>query len=129
MVQDPVLSSLPDYQEKMYFSSGGFQDFTDYAKYTFDNMDASVLEANPYFIPVTSEDKKEILSYIENFENWVAIIGDDLAPKYDFDKSAIAEGDYFYIQFEYTYDRRFQNYDVYFFDVDLQTLFYFHNNI
>ena len=36
--QDPVLASLPDCKSKVFYTSGGFQDFTDYAKYTYESV-------------------------------------------------------------------------------------------
>lgn len=127
--QDAIVNSLPDYETKEYYTSGGFQDYTDYAKYTY-RIYETVLMQNPYFLPVTDEDIPEILSYIENFEGWVEICEDFPSEHYDFDKSILVEGDYYYILSEYEEPgKEFWNYDVYYFDLDAQVLYYFHNNI
>ena len=33
--KDPVLGALPRWESKEYYTCGGFQDSTDYAKYTY----------------------------------------------------------------------------------------------
>lgn len=131
---DPVIASLPDYKSECFYTSGGFQDYTDYAKYTYDSITTQVLDASKYFDVTTAEDANEILLYIQNFERWVETIGGELKENYDFDKTMISEGNYFYIETkagdpdQETYDM-FVNYTVYYFDLDTQTLYYFHNNI
>ena len=78
--------------------------------------------------------------YIDNFENWVNVTreGDDdnaLVVNYHFSRADIDESDYLYI-----YDRegkpigdgaysKYDYYNVYFFDSQTTTLYYFHNNI
>lgn len=133
--QDPVIGSLPDYNSSVFYTSGGFQDFTDYAKYSYDAVTVQNLDASKYFSKVTPGDVEEILLHIDNFEDWVETIGRELKNGYDFDKTIVTEGDFFYIETKYgepigqeTYGK-FDNYTVYYFDVDAQILYYFHNNI
>ena len=89
---------------------------------------------------MTAESKNELLGYIDNFENWVNVTreGDDdnaLVVNYHFSRADIDESDYLYI-----YDRegkpigdgaysKYDYYNVYFFDSQTTTLYYFHNNI
>ncbi len=133
--QDPVLASLPDYKSEVFYTSGGSQDFTDYAKYTYDSVTLQELENSEYFTITSSEDVDEILLHIDNFEKWVETIGGELKGNYDFDKTIVTEGDFFYIETkdgepigQGTYGK-FDNYSVYYFDIDAQILYYFHNNI
>ncbi|MBR3819409.1 MAG: hypothetical protein IKJ41_09735 [Clostridia bacterium] len=133
--QDPVFASLPDYKNKEFYTSGGFQDFTDYAKYTYDTITLQDLESSKYFTITSAEDVEEILLHIDNFERWVEAIGGELKENYDFDKTVVTEGDFFYIKTkdgepigQGTYDK-FDNYSVYYFDIDAQIMYYFHNNI
>lgn len=133
--QDPVLASLPDYKSEEFYTSGGFQDFTDYAKYAYDSITVENLESSKYFTVTASVDVEEILLHIDNFEEWVKTIGGELKENYDFDRSVVTEGDFFYIKTkdgepigQGTYGK-FDNYSVYYFDVDAQILYYFHNNI
>ena len=132
-----VILSLPQYQSKELYTEGVWQDFTDFGVYTFSPFDEAKLEENLYFEKVT--DVESILSYIDNFEDWVAQCQDgaELAENYHFDKTWIDETDYIFIDTEEgkqigncdrTYGK-FDNYDIYFFDTDAWTLYYFHSNI
>lgn len=132
---NPVIGSLPVYESRAFYTSGGFQDYTDYAKYTFESISAQDFESSEYFRVVNAEDIEEILLHIDNFEGWVETCGGDLQNNYDFDKGVVSEGDFFYIATLYgepignhTY-QKFDNYDLYYFDTDTQILYYFHNNI
>lgn len=133
--QSKVLRSLPDYESEVFYTSDGFQDYTDYAKYTYDSVSVQDLEDSNYFTVTTAKDVQKINIYINNFEEWVKAVGGDLKKNYDFDRSIVTEGDYFYI---FTYEGKpigestygkFDNYSVFYFDIDTQTLYYFHNNI
>lgn len=133
--QDPVIKSLPKYNSKFFYTSGGFQDYTDYAKYCYESITVQNLEESGYFTATTAEDVDEVLLYIENFEHWVETIGEELKDNYDFDKSVVSEGDFLYIVTkdgepigQGTYGK-FDDYSVYYFDLDAQILYYFHNNI
>ena len=133
--QESVIASLPDYESKEFYTNDGFQDYTDYAKYIYDNITIQDLESSEYFTITTADDVENIILFIEDFEGWVEACGGELKENYDFDKSIVSEGDFFYIETkegepigQRTY-RKFENYDVYYFDVDAQILYYFHNNI
>jgi hypothetical protein len=133
--QKPVIASLPDYESKEFYTNHGFQDYTDYAKYTYDNISIQDLESTEYFTITTADDVEEILSYIDDFEGWVEACGGELEENYDFDKTIVTEGDFFYIETKEGEPigqgiyGKFDNYSVYYFDVDAQILYYFHNNI
>ena len=133
--RDAVIASLPKYTSEVFYTSGGFQDYTDYAKYTYDSIPIENFETSEYFSAVTEKDVEEILLYLENFESWVETVGGELKDNYDFDKTVVRVGDFFYIETKYgqpigdgTYDK-FDNYDIYYFDIDAQILYYLHNNI
>ena len=133
--QKSVIASLPDYESKEFYTNDGFQDHTDYAEYTYDNVSIQDLESSGYFKITTDDVVEEILLYIDDFEGWVEACGGELVENYDFDKIVVAEGDFFYIDskegepiVQGTYGK-FDNYSVYYFDVDAQILYYFHNNI
>ena len=133
--RNPVIDSLPQYNSRLFYTSGGFQDYTDYAKYFYESVTVQNLEASEYFAAATTEDVEEILLYIGDFEGWADMTGGEFKEHYDFDKAAVSEGDFFYIQTRYgepigdgTYGK-FDDYTVYYFDVDAQILYYFHSNI
>ena len=95
-----------------------------------------------YLIPQFFLGTKDLISQIKtNKDNYYLIfvrnikIGEELKDNYDFDKNIVSEGDFFYIETkdgepigQGTYGK-FDNYSVYYFDVDAQILYYFHNNI
>ena len=127
--EDSILESLPDYESREYYSSGGFQDYTDYGKYTYHIYETELME-NPYFFRVTQEDLPEILSYLDNFESWVDTCSDFPKAEYDFDAGQVEEGNYFCLLSEYDEpEKKFWNYDLYYFDLDTGILYYFHSNI
>ena len=128
--KDEVLASLGKYKSKEFFTSGGFQDYTDYAKYTYESLDIS---GNEYFNKVSFDSMDELINHIEDFEGWVQTIKEsepdnEVVLGYDFNSSVISEEDYLYIYDDPDYPE-LGSYKVYFFDVESMTLYYFHNNI
>ena len=128
--KDDVLDSLGKYESKQFFTSGGFQDFTDYAKYCFDSVDFS---DNSYFQIITESSRENLEAHIDDFEKWVQAVSDtdadnEVVVNYDFDRSVISDSDYIYIYDNPDYPE-FGNYNVYYFDVETNILYYFHNNI
>ena len=130
--QDEAKRMLGQYSREEFYSSGGFQDYTDYAKYYYEKMPN--LETNKYFSPITSSDVEKLKEYIADFERWVDAIP-SVKEHYDFDRALIREGNYFYV-----YDKmgepigesayeQYEDYDVYIFDTVDFVLYYFHNNI
>lgn len=127
--EDIILESLPKYSEKEYYSSGGFQDTTDYAKYTY-LISEEDLQNNEYLLPVKSTDVPQIIAYIEDFEELLSVSHDFPSESYDFDKAIVSAGDYFYVSNRYQEpEKAFWNYDLYYFDLESLTLYYFHSNI
>ncbi len=127
--KDPVLEALPQYETREFYTSGGFQDFTDYAKYTFGEKPLA-LEEHPCLRPVTRGDIPEIQAYLDNFEEDVEACQDFPQESYDFDRDWLTEGDYFYLYSRYEEpEKKFWNFNVYYFRRENQTLYYFHSNI
>ncbi|MBQ4511335.1 MAG: hypothetical protein II984_11470 [Clostridia bacterium] len=133
--EDPALSSLGEYSSKEFYSHGGFQDYTDYGKYYFESVDFT---DNEYF---KHWDMSTLLSFMEcldDFEKMIDIIkenneNDNLVNNYDFDSSIVDDEDYFYIESKtHTWEdgsTSLTKYDVYFYDIQSNVLYYFHNNI
>lgn len=133
--KDKVLVSLGEYNDYVFYSEGGFQDYTDYAKYYYTSVS---IEENEYLKKIQESDFAEIDKHLNDFENWIKIFKDkddslELVVKYDFNRNIIDVEDYIYIRSEeHTWDDGFTSlvsYDVYFFDTQTLTLYYFHNNI
>ena len=127
-------SDLPKgYTSKEEFlDKNGWQDYTDYCKYYYNST--SVIENSQYRM-ITESDIEEIKGYFSNFRGWMEA-GNRLE-EYDFDDSSITEGDYVFIETKegepigkagHTYGK-YDNYTVYFFDVESCVLFYIHSNI
>ena len=128
--ENPVIASLPQADTSDCYYSGGFQDYTDYCKYYYVKQENILEEVknNPYFKPVTPDDITELNSYFDNFEGWLEYV--EYKDKYDFQRNDIDTEDYFYIKNdEISEKHKYWDYDVYFFDVQTQTLFFIHNNI
>lgn len=127
---DTVIESVGVAVSEDYHQYGWWQDYTIYARYTFENPE---YENNVYLEKMTDEDIVEFNLYLENFEEWVSIAkgdtgGLDLVRNYDFKKSAISTKDYCYIDSNDELDK-FVSYDLYFYDAETEILYYFHNNI
>ena len=155
---DEVLNSLPRSESKeTYYQKDGWQDYTDYAKYHYDDVTVDDLKGSGYFHEVTVDDVENLESYYNDFYGWwIAVHSDrvfdydddyddyedyedhyeydEYFDKFDFDIEQIEAGDYFYIDtlegqpIGNRYYLKFENYTVYYFDLESQTLYYFHNN-
>ena len=128
--QEQVLNTVGNYTEQCFYSHGEFQDYTDFAIYACSSTE---LNEHPYFSPVSEMNRELIVSFVDNFEEWVSVIknndpADGLAVNYSFDRSMIDSLDYCYIYENKDYPK-FGCYDVWFFDAQTNMLYYFHNNI
>ncbi len=133
--EDVVLTSLGEYDDHVFYSEGGFQDFTDYAKYYYTSVS---IDENEYFTKIQESDFTNINEHLDDFESWIETIKDgdashEIVVNYDFDRSIIDTEDYIYIYSEkHTWDdgdTSLVDYDIYFFDTQTLVLYYFHNNI
>ena len=133
--EDKVITSLGEYEKKEFFTSGGFQDYTDYAKYFF--ISDNVVD-NKYLNKIQEADFDIINMYLDDFEGWIETIknsepSSEVVVNYDFDREIIDTEDYFYIDSEeHTWSDGYTSlvrYNIYLFDSQTQVLYYFHNNI
>ena len=132
---DAVRYSIGKYSDFEWYSSGGFQDYTDYGKFYYDSVDFT---QNTYFQKIDASHIPVLEEHLDDFEKWIALLREDetsqkLVTHYDFDRSLIDCEDYLYIESE----RRtwsdghtsLVNYNIHFFDTQTNTLYYFHSNI
>ena len=134
--QEAVFLSLGKYEIVEYCEEGGFQDFTIYYEITYENPN---IENNRYLKQMTETDIEELNLYLDNFEDWVALVTDEryepneqFVENYDFDRNIISTNDYCYIDDSADNDdfyAKFESYDLYFYDAETEILYYFHNNI
>ncbi len=126
---------IPDCYESCveHFDPNGTQDFTDYCKYIYGADGAEVFDSRSEYSPVTDADVENVIGYFENFSEWMSV--EKRSAEFDFDASCINAGDYWYID---TMEGRpignseygkYDNYSVYYFDVESGTLYYIHTNI
>ena len=128
--QGRVLNSLGKYDSKQFWTHGGFQDYTDFGKYSYSSVK---IDRNKYFKKVSSNDVETIYAFIDNYEEWIDDIrsndpDDELVSNYSFDRDCIDTEDYFYIYENEEYSK-FGCYDVWIFDSQSMSLYYFYNNI
>ncbi len=128
--QEQVLSSLGRWDEKKFYTSGGFQDFTDFGTYTFSDADPA---KSPYFALLTEGDAETLSAFLDNFEDWIDSIRrsepqNEVVVHYAFDRGLMDTQDYFYIYEDPDYPK-YGCYDVWFFDSQTNVLYYFHSNI
>ncbi len=133
--EDKVVVSLGKYENRVFFTEGVFQDFTDYAKYYYT---AAEVAENKYLEKIQETDLAAINMHLDDFEGWIETIKNStasskLVENYDFDRGIIDSEDYFFINSqEHTWSDGYTSlvrYDVYLFDTQTQVLYYFHNNI
>ena len=125
-----VVDSLGPCYIREYYSSGDFQDFTNYGKYTYARV---YPEDNTNFLPMSAADIQKLYTYLDDYEQWVSLVQRDdpnqeLAKGYDFSRDIIDTKDYLYIYDDPDYPK-YGCYDIYFLDSQTSTLYYFHNNI
>jgi len=133
--EDKVVASLGKYENREFFTSGGFQDYTDYAKYHYTSIQ---IAENKYLKEIQETDLTEINTLLDDFEGWIEThkrsdTSSELVVNYDFDRKIIDTEDYFYIDSEeHTWSdghTSLERYNIYLFDTQTQVLYYFHNNI
>jgi len=128
--EEQVRASLGTCERVAFYSSGGFQDYTDFGIYRCPDAD---LKENPYFAPVTPGDIEKLWGFLDNFEGWIETIGrsdpgNELVVSYAFDRSIVDTGDWLYIYEGENYPP-FGCYDIWLLDSQSDMLYYFHNNI
>lgn len=132
---DPVLVSLGSCDDSVFYSHGCFQDYTFYAKYYYTEPQ---LTENHYFEKLQDTDLDTLYAHWDDFEGWIETIrdskpSDEVVIHYDFDRTLADTEDYFYLSSEtHTFGDSHSvlvNYDIYFFDTQSLTLYFFHNNI
>ena len=134
-LEDNVAASLGEYNNREFYTSGGFQDYTDYAKYYYTSPEVA---ENKYLKEIKETDLETINAHLDDFEGWVETIkksepSSEVVVNYDFDRKIIDTEDYFYIDSEeHTWNdghTSLVKYNIYLFDTQTQVLYYFHNNI
>lgn len=122
-VENKTILDLPNYVSKDMYSNGGWQDILIFNKYYYDNVDTDTLDNGKYLQEITVYNIGKVKNYVKEYEGWIECSSDETKEHYDFDKSMIQKGDYYYIE-----DDRpdIEAFNVYYFDVESQHLYYMH---
>ncbi len=115
-------ANLGKYEDHEGYSDVGFQDGTEYYKFYYDEDVLPRLEHSDYFSKIEQSDKDRINRFVINYEEVLEFT--DFKDEFDFDLDKFNSNDYFYID-----NNGFESYDVWCFDTESLTLYYFHNNI
>ena len=113
-----------------HFDKDGFQDYADYCKYFY--KDATAFENNPNYHKISESNITEIKEYFDHFKT---CMDGDRAGEYDFNTECVTSGDYVLIKTKEGISdgnivyKKFDNYNIYYFDKDSNILYYIHNNI
>ncbi len=120
-----ILNGYTDCEE--YFDEEGFADYTDYCKYYYEEGSESRFAENGLYERVGTS-IKVVKEYFENCQSMMEL--GDRGDDYDFDDSCISEDDYVYmdVKNEGSDLRKFDDYDVFLYDVEGHTLYFIHNN-
>ena len=127
--------SIGKYTRHEWYTSGVFQDYTNYGKFYYDTVDFA---QNRYFQKITSSDMITLQEHLDDYEGWIELCrkddaSDEVAVHYDFDRSLIDCEDYLYLESELRTrsdgSTFLVNYNIHFFDTQSNTLYYFHSNI
>ena len=133
--EEKVIASLGKYEGYDFFTSGGFQDYTDYAKYYYGSIE---ITENQYLKKIQETDLITINMHLDDYEGWIETIkssdnSNDVVVNYDFNREIIDMEDYIYVDSEeHVWDdgqTSLVRYNIYFYDTQSQVLYYFHNNI
>ena len=111
-------------------TNGCFIGVRDYVQYTVYEFDEPVIDNAVNLEKI--EDKTELISYIDAFNNWIEPHKDDEYKTYDFDISIIDKSDYYYIYDKSAEDEdyyKYKYYDVYFYDSQTKTIYVFHSHL
>ncbi len=129
--QDQLLDTLGDWECTEFYTSGGFQDYTDFGKY---NVSGEAVAKSACFAPISEADIETLNGFWDDFEGWIDSIGrsdpdNEVVVNYRFDRALADPEDRFYIYEDLEIYSKYGCYDVWFYDSQSGVLYYFHNNI
>ncbi len=112
------------YEKEEYFQEYGFQDYTDYCKYFYKNASDDKFIKNTKYEMVKEENIEGLKNYFNDTRKWMNIEG--RSNDFDFNNSIISVGDYYYLDLK---ESGYNNYNLYFYDIETHILYYIHSNI
>jgi len=130
--EDKTVLDLPDYCDYDFYRDGVWREHIDYAKYYYHDVDYADLDNSQYFQVIDKENIEEVRKYVKDFEEHGGLWDDsEIDLNYDFKVDTVEIGDYFYVS-DYANNeetrlhyKKFKCYDLYYFDVESKTLYFF----
>lgn len=116
---------LPKTSDKVEYVEGGFGDVIKYREFYYSPEKVKEFDNNKYFKKIQEADTQTIKGYFEHFEQLLKFF--DYKEKYRFDKSQMKTGDYFYIESDW--DEPYDDYDVFYVDVEKCVMYHIHFNL
>lgn len=126
-------ANIPDgyVRSEEHWQLGGFQDYTDFCVFNYDSSEKFL--ADPNYQKITDDDIQSITGYFDHFK--ACFDAEHRLSEYTFNEACISSGDYCLVRTKEgqpigggTYGP-YDDYTVYFFDIDTLTLYYIHTNI
>lgn len=126
-----ILDSIGDWTGGERYTFYLFQDGAVHREFYYE---APSFKDNPYFQPVTQEDMKTALRFLDDFEGgWIRPLenatredGRAFYKNYAYDRASLDKDDYYYIETRNS-GNPLENYDLYIFDTQKNTLYFFHS--
>ena len=114
-----------------HYDTESFRDYTDYAEYIYPDSSATAFQNHYAYKTVTEADIPELMEFFEDYNGWIKL-REGYEDWYTFDAEAqVNHGDCFILMIDDPGNSvygKFHDYDIYYFDVQKNTLYYFHNN-
>ena len=107
------------YKSVEHWDEKGLMDYLDYCKYYY--KDSKLFINDKDYQKVKEDDIEKINNRFKEIERWMKI--NNRISQYDFDYSIVSVGDYYYLD-----GSSYDNYTIYFFDVESKVLYYAHIN-
>ncbi len=128
--QEEMIDFLGKPESEQFWTHGEWQDYVDFAIYYYPALN---IEKSKDFAQVSPEDMETLGLFLDNYEQWIAAFAqddpeDELVVNYAFDRGIMDTEDHFYIYVKDD-DHPLYHYDVWFFDSQTKTLYYFHANL
>ena len=128
--QEEMIDFLGKPESEQIWTHGEFQDYADFGIYYYPALN---IENSKDFAKVSPEDMETLGLFLDNYEQWIAAVEsndpeDELVVNYAFDRTIIDTEDHFYI-YTKDEDHPLYDYDIWFFDSQSKTLYYFHANL
>ncbi len=112
-----------------HFETGGFRDYTDYCEYYYDETATGKFKNSAYYNAVTEDGIVQLNAFFTDYYKWI-VLKDGYENWFSFKSAQMRTEDYFSLEIidPMAPYGQFHNYNIYYYDTDKCTLYYFHNS-